>query len=602
MHADECRSALAAEEFVSVARPCRAGKELDPSDLTGAHLRPIPLLQTLVLLLTLCCAPLGAESVSGAQLPQAVSERTADQQYADARSLAAGGRRSEAAAAFEAGERLAPGDARFPTELAGIAFLDERYADARKHLKRALRLAPDDPYLIDFLATVYLLEGNLDAAVLYWNRIGKPRVEQVRVDTSGGGDGVLLDRALAFAPASTLRSADLELTRARLEQLGFHAQYRLDLLAREDQDYDLHFQALERAAWSDSKLGAAVSLLRGLPYQTVHAEFFDVDGRGLNVESMARWDPRKKRLNIAAARPVGRDPGRRLEFFLDARDEDWRFDSVSLDSVGSDAAGLDSAGTAAVRRGFTMQKAEAGFRYAAIPNRWLTWRTGVTIASRSFRDRALDSAGTSADADDLYRAGPSLNSTFGLGLRLLRLPERRLTLDGAADWRIGRFWAGDATLYSRWTQSLTLRWFPQASGDDYAVETRWRSGQTFGAAPFDELYALGLDRDGDLWLRGHRGTAGGYKGSALLGGRYLLWNSELDKIVYRHAFLKLTAGPFLDAGTMHDSRGWFGSSGWRWDAGVQAKAALTGGLVVAFSYGRNLQSGRAAFFWRIVRR
>ena len=556
------------------------------SALICVYPRPIHLLQALILLLFSCVAPLGAECLNRPECLQVVSERTADEQYDYARSLAALGRRAEAKAAFEAGERRAPKDARFPTEFAGLAFLDERYADAKKHLKRALRIAPDDPYLVDFLATLYLLEENLDAALLYWNRIGKPRVEQVEVETLRGGDGVLLDRALAFAPASTLRLSELELTRARLDHLHLYSQRRFDLLAREEQSYDLRLQALEKSGWGESKRGAALSLLRGLPYRTVHAEFFDMDGQGLNVESLARWDPKKRRVNVAVSRPVGRDPGRRFGFFLDARDEDWRF---------------DSSGAAGVSGGLGIQKAEAGVTYSSIANRWLTWRSGVTVASRNLHDLRLESGGLSAAATSLFGDGPSINSIFGLDLRLLRLPERRLTLDAAADWRLGRFWGVGAGRYSRWEQSLTLRWFPRATGDDYAVETRWRSGQTFGSVPFDELYALGMDRDNDLWLRGHRGTADGYKGAALLGDRYLLWNSELDKAVYRHPFLKLTAGPFLDGGTIHDWRGWFGSSGWRWDAGVQCKAALTGGLILAFSYGRKLQSGGDAFYWRIAR-
>jgi hypothetical protein len=496
------------------------------------------------------------------------------------------GRRSEAKSALELGARLAPGDARFPTELAGIAFLDEHYGEAKKQLKRALRLAPGDAYLTDFLATVYLLEENLDAALLYWNRIGKPRVEQVRAE-SLGGDPVLLDRALAFAPASTLRLSELELTRARLAHLGFYAQQRFDLLAREDPNYDLHLQALEKTGFGGSWRGAALSLLRGVPYQTVYVDFFNLGRRGVNVESLARWDPRKRRVNIALGAPVGRDPDRRLEFFLDAREEDWRF---------------DESGAAAVSGALELRKAEGGMVYSSVVNQRVAWRTGVTFAGRGFRNQRLEGQELSPDASRRFADGVAVNSLLGVDLGLLRLPERRLTLDAAAGWRLGRFWATGSGLYSRWAQSLTLRWFPRATGDDYAVETRWRSGQTFGRAPFDELYELGMHRDNELWLRGHRGTADGYKGAALLGDRYLLWNSELDKTVYRHAFFRLTAGPFLDGGTIHDALGWFGSSGWQWDGGVQCKAALAGGLTLGFSYGRNLQSRGDAFYWRIVRR
>ena len=62
-----------------------------------------------------------------------------------------------------------------------------------------------------------------------------------------------------------------------------------------------------------------------------------------------------------------------------------------------------------------------------------------------------------------------------------------------------------------------MRWLPTARGDDYETLARVRAGKTFGDLPFDELFMLGLERDNDLWLRGHIGTRDGRKGSAPLG-------------------------------------------------------------------------------------
>ena len=47
-------------------------------------------------------------------------------------------------------------------------------------LHRALQLDPKDEYANEFLATVYFLEGNLEAALKYWNRVGKPQIAEVR--------------------------------------------------------------------------------------------------------------------------------------------------------------------------------------------------------------------------------------------------------------------------------------------------------------------------------------------------------------------------------------------------------------------------------------
>src|SRR5215472_2316828 len=54
------------------------------------------------------------------------------------------------------------------------------YQTIQRCLRIALRLDRTDIYANNFLATIYFLEGNLEAALKYWNRAGKPRIEEVR--------------------------------------------------------------------------------------------------------------------------------------------------------------------------------------------------------------------------------------------------------------------------------------------------------------------------------------------------------------------------------------------------------------------------------------
>src|SRR5581483_2080043 len=105
--------------------------------------------------------------------------------------LARSGRWEEARAAFLAGERGAPGDKRFPLELAGVEYRRKDFAAAKRHLRRALSIDPDDHYGNDFLGTLYYLDGNLDAALKYWNRIGKPKIEDVEFAPEGSIDPLL---------------------------------------------------------------------------------------------------------------------------------------------------------------------------------------------------------------------------------------------------------------------------------------------------------------------------------------------------------------------------------------------------------------------------
>ena len=162
--------------------------------------------------------------------------------------LARLGRLEDARKAFLAGARLRPSDERFPVELGGIAFKQKLYPQAARYLHRALELAPNDSYANDFLGTVYFLQGNLDAALKYWNRAGKPQIAEIRSKPTPRLDPVLLDRAFAFSPASTLQLSDLRTTEARIDALGIFPRYHFDLQAREDGKFDLLFRNQEKMA------------------------------------------------------------------------------------------------------------------------------------------------------------------------------------------------------------------------------------------------------------------------------------------------------------------------------------------------------------------
>jgi hypothetical protein len=110
-----------------------------------------------------------------------------------------------------------------------------------------------------------------------------------------------------------------------------------------------------------------------------------------------------------------------------------------------------------------------------------------------------------------------------------------------------------------------------------------------------------LERDNDLWLRGHIGTRNGKKGNAPLGPAYFLINWDFDQTIHEGSFLKLKWGPFLDVGRVCDASGNFDSKKWLWDPGVQFKVRVLASLTAVFSYGKDLRTGRNAFYATVSR-
>jgi hypothetical protein len=488
---------------------------------------------------------------------------------------------SESESAFQTGFRLAPTDPRFPIELAGLAFRQKHYSQAADRLRQAIKLAPDDTYANDFLGTVYFLQGNLEASLKYWNRVGKPMVAELREDPVPRVSPVLLDRALTVSPASTLLLPQFLDTDTRLRGLGIFPQYKFDLRARgddKDDKFDFVLRSQERNGFGDSKWEGLFQLLRGLPFQSVEPTFYNLRHEAINFGSLFRWDPEKRRIFAQYSAPFEHGAKYRYEVVTDLRNENW-------------ALRNSFTGPAPTLGSLNMRREAMAFDLASHASGRLRWSAGVEASHRDFRNVAPGTVLT----PDMLAEGFQLKQKAQLTATLWRVPERRFVVDAEASSQAARLWSHQQETFEKLAGSVGWHWFPQAEGDDYETQQRVRIGKTLGPAPFDELFMLGLERDNDLPMRAHIGTRDGRKGSAPLGSNYFLTSWETDKNVYGNGLVTLKLGPFLDIGKITDSSTTLGSRKLLWDVGAQTKLRIFGSIV-AFSYGKDLRSGNNAFY------
>jgi tetratricopeptide (TPR) repeat protein len=515
-----------------------------------------------------------------AKLAQGPQNQSADLDFLEGLALARLQRWPESRLAFEAGRRKAPGDPRFLVELAGVSYKQHNFSAAKHDLRKALRTNPHDAYSLEFLGSIYFLEGNLEAALKYWNLVDKPRLRSVSVQSAPRLRNEILSRAIAFNAPQVLSRPSLLNTAARLDNLGIYPQKRFDLAPAQDANYDLTLHLVERNAWGDSRLEGAISTLSGLPYATVYPDFYNLGHRAVNVTSLFRWDSEKRRAFAAISSPLFDNPTRRLQVYFDGRNENWNLTNTFF-------------GSGLLLTDLNLRHIAGGAEFRSVVNGRWSWSTGFEVANRSFRNLA----GHTAPAEKPFFTD---STSFAYWLRtdasILRVPERRFIIDASAEARLGRTFADRLGAFGTVRGSVKADWLPRAKGDGYETQLRLRVGDTQGDIPFDELFQLGIERDNDLWLRGHSGTFHGRKGAAPLGRRYFLANWELDKNIYSNGFLAVKLGPFLDNGAIADPSGLFGSQRWLWDTGAQCKIRLLGGVTVVLTYGRDLRGGRNTFY------
>lgn len=486
-------------------------------------------------------------------------------------SLARLERFAEAEQTLQQGQALAPQDPRFPTELAGVAYRLEDYRHSRRLLRRALKLSPDDEYARNFLGSLYLLDSNLDAALLEWNRLDQPRLSSVKMPAGLRTDPVLLDRALTFAPTTTLQLSELRTSRARLNLLDAFAGYDFDLVPEPPGDgYKLRLRGSERSGLFGSPWRALIRSARGLPYRTVFLEHDNGGGNASSLHAIARWDPYRRRANVVYSRPLMGEARYRWRVFGDAREERWDLTRRIADLPN-----------------FRLQKVEAGAGFDSVVNGSFRWGAEAAAVVRSFRGEAADGMRT-PDA-----AGARTDVTFNW--TPLYFPARRIAVTTETRIGLGSIADNEGTLYGRAETAAQLRW---SSGRNWNFQTRFSAGALPGDAPFDELYILGVERDNELVFRGIRNDRDGRKGSAPLGDRYWLSSTDLTRRVAHFSLADIHAGPFFDAGVVRDGRGQFGDPRTQLAAGVQLELRLFGAFGIKLLYGRDLLTGQDLFFSR----
>lgn len=480
---------------------------------------------------------------------------------------------------FERGRQKAPKDKRFPTELAGVEFAEKKYGAAEKNLNRVLKLDPGDAYAINFLATIYFLQGNLPAAVKIWNRIGMPRIQNIRTQPQPRIDPALLNRAFSFSPDSVLNEGDLRTTDVLLNSLGVFSDPKIALTPAPNGAFDASFSPVERRTLGGGWTADLVTLLRGAPYETVYPEWFNIHGGDVNFSSLLRWDPDKERVFASLSGPLDENPHWRYRVSLDARREYWNISNTFFAS-------------ATPVNDMQLEKIDGSAALENVVNGRLHWDAGVDLSGRTFRNVHW----SDPSAAQFFRNGLALELRSGLDSLIFDDPARRLTANGSVSVQFGKLLDRGSDPFAQAEAGLAVKWFPRAEGDDYQMTTQLRAGRSWGAVPFDDLFILGLERDNDLWLRAHIGTENGRKGSAPLGRNYALLNCDDAKSIYHNGFFSVKLGPFLDAGKISDPTGDFGSRRWLVDTGLELKFQVLGSATVELFFGKDLRTGRTTFY------
>jgi hypothetical protein len=506
----------------------------------------------------------------------AAADTSADDLLKRAVSLAGSGRLDEAEQLLLEGKAAFVRDARFPVELAGVAWRKKQSARAKAYLRHGLRLAPTDAYANQFLGAMYLLDGNTYATLKYWNRAHRPILNGIVFTPPPPLRPELLARIPAASGGQLLTEARLAQTERNLDRLGVFSAPQFDLTPASNDEFNLAVRAQVLSQPVTGAAGRLLPLLRGLPYQQVNLDWLNIRKRAAILTSLWRWDADKRRIAIKYRAPLARGT---YALWTDLRDEKW-----VLNRIGSQTAGI---GVASEALG-----GEVGFDLGGGKE----WTPSFHLSRHTFQRDTFRS--------DVPASWLANSTIWELRNRLdfprWRYPERHLSLDSSATLRTGHVFSRTSSRLLGAGFDAAAQWLPQQRDDLYSVRARLRAGVLSGRLPIDELYITAMERDNDLWLRGHVGTREGRKGAAPMGTRFVLTQTEIMRRMLRVPFLRLDAGPWIDVADIGGEPA-LGSRGWLYDTGAQAVVSTLGGFRFSVFYGRDLRSGSNVLYTVISR-
>src|SRR5262249_43834933 len=148
-------------------------------------------------------------------------------------------------------------------------------------------------------------------------------------------------------------------------------QFRVELAPAGETDYRAIVHLRERDDWGSSKWGGVISLLSGIPYQTVYPEWYNIGDRAVNFSSCVRWDAQKRRVFASLSSPLEGRADRVTSIFVDARDENWNL-SQTFSGAPSPITDLN------------LRRMEGGLALRSIVNGNWSWAAGAGVVGRRF--------------------------------------------------------------------------------------------------------------------------------------------------------------------------------------------------------------------------
>jgi hypothetical protein len=467
-----------------------------------------------------------------------------------------------------------PQDPRFHNELAGVYLAANDLDTARRSLRDALAVDPDNKYATDLLATVDMSMGNVRAALALWNKDGRPVVGDILHNAHFEFENWTVERAVAFRKGNTLTWSQWRTTEARLWESQLYSNVGVEIEPTQQPDeYTVVVRTVPKSGTVEQYV---MPLLETAFFQYPQVRLSNIGNTAVSLNAGYRFADNRHRANLGVRVPL---PAPGLLFFEAQgifRSERWDISRPAIDN-GTDYR-------------FRYQSTGIRTEVKHIPHYRVELGAGF-----EYRNRTTGGAPLPALSVDSRNTGKLL---FEASV---------IPADGRYRSRVHgeTFLARKSLLGDMNYSGGTLEWNNHYAVDPVSgmnLDVTVKGGVSRGEVPIDDYFILGLDQNAGNLLRGHNAVSSrGHYGHAPMGTSFALVNTTVDRRIRRFPIFNTLNVPFadlkwlvfMDGAKVWDRAHVFEAGKLLVDVGAGFKLE-TPTRMFSLTYGRSLRDGTGA--------
>jgi hypothetical protein len=188
-------------------------------------------------------------------------------------------------------------------ELSGVRFAQRRWNAAVTLAREVLLRDPQDAYALDVLGSALFMQGDDIDALRAWNRIGKPRVNRLRIDGLHHTRYQMVAELMAIQPNMLLTAEGYGRARQRLRELPDQATTRLAVKPEADGFATVDVVVVEIAPLPRGPVEWAGAAAHTAANRTVDVSVPGTSGQGEVWSASWRWWNHRPGASIALSAP-----------------------------------------------------------------------------------------------------------------------------------------------------------------------------------------------------------------------------------------------------------------------------------------------------------